>query len=140
MARSVVYVVSDDFMTSQKARTWGQENGCDVKVFSHTQWNNTFRDLTSASGYRTDGVVLTGGAQPVAGGKVLSFPSNTPGKKVASMDEIESQAIVGAINEYKGNLTEAAKALGIGRATLYRKVKQYGIDPSAARNKGSKAA
>jgi hypothetical protein len=25
--------------------------------------------------------------------------------------------------------------LGIGRATLYRKVKQYNIDPSAARKK-----
>ncbi len=36
---------------------------------------------------------------------------------------------------FKGNLTEAAKALGIGRATLYRKVKQYNIDPSAARKK-----
>lgn len=139
MARSVMYVVCDDFMVSQKARTWGQENGVEVKVYSHSQWNNTFRDLSSASGVRTDGVVLTGGAQPV-GGKVLSFPSATPGKKVASMDEIESQAIIGAINEYKGNLTEAAKALGIGRATLYRKVKQYNIDPSSARNKGSKAA
>lgn len=139
MARSVVYVVSDDFMTSQKARTWAQENGVEVKVYSHSQWNATFRDLTVASGLRTDGVVLTGGAQPV-GGKVLSFPSQTPGKKVASMDEIESQAIISAINEYKGNLTEAAKALGIGRATLYRKVKQYNIDPSAARNRGPKAA
>jgi DNA-binding NtrC family response regulator len=51
------------------------------------------------------------------------------------MEELEAQAIENAIVQYKGNLTEAAKALGIGRATLYRKVKQYHIDPSAARKK-----
>ncbi|MCH2535615.1 MAG: hypothetical protein MK008_14325 [Bdellovibrionales bacterium] len=39
------------------------------------------------------------------------------------------------MNEFNGNLTEAAKALGIGRATLYRKVKQYSIDPTMARKK-----
>ena len=40
-----------------------------------------------------------------------------------------------AIHAYRGNLTEAAKALGIGRATLYRKVKLYNIDPASARRK-----
>jgi transcriptional regulator of acetoin/glycerol metabolism len=141
MARSVMYVVCDDFVVSQKARTWGQENNVDVRIYSHSQWNNTYRDLTTASGLRTDGVVLSGGhANNTGGGKVLSFPNPQPGKKVASMNDIESQAIQNAIAEYKGNLTEAAKALGIGRATLYRKVKQYNIDPSQARNKAPKAA
>lgn len=137
MARSVMYFVCDDFMLSQKARTWGQEHGVEVRVFSTSQWNNTFKDLQSASSLRTDGVVLSSGANP--GAKVLNFPSQG-GKKVASMNEIESQAIQNAIAEYKGNLTEAAKALGIGRATLYRKVKQYNIDPSQARSKTPKAA
>ncbi len=51
------------------------------------------------------------------------------------MDELESKAIENAIMQFKGNLTEAAKALGIGRATLYRKVKQYQIDPNSARKR-----
>ena len=55
------------------------------------------------------------------------------------MNELESKAIENAITQYRGNLTEAAKALGIGRATLYRKVKQYQIDPASAR-KRSRAA
>lgn len=139
MARTVMYLVSDDFTQSQKAREWGQMNNVEVKVFASSQWNNTFKDLSTASSLRTDGVVLTGG-HGLAGAKVLSFPGNSAtangaGKRVASMNEIESQAIQNAIAEYKGNLTEAAKALGIGRATLYRKVKQYNIDPSAARSK-----
>ena len=51
------------------------------------------------------------------------------------MNELEAKAIENAIAQFRGNLTEAAKALGIGRATLYRKVKQYQIDPSMARKK-----
>ena len=53
---------------------------------------------------------------------------------------MEARAIEAAIYQYKGNLTEAAKALGIGRATLYRKVKQYHIDPSQARRRKLVAA
>jgi transcriptional regulator of acetoin/glycerol metabolism len=55
--------------------------------------------------------------------------------RVQKIDELEAKAIENAIAQYKGNLTEAAKALGIGRATLYRKVKQYQIDPSLARKR-----
>ncbi len=146
MASTTMYLICDDFVQSQKAREWGQANGIEVKVFATTQWNNTFKDLTTASSLRTDGVVLSGGHGGLnSGGKVLNFPvtaGNTNSKRVSSMNEIESQAIQNAIAEFKGNLTEAAKALGIGRATLYRKVKQYNIDPSTARNKstGTKAA
>ena len=65
---------------------------------------------------------------------VVSFP-NQMENKVQKMDDLEAKAIESAINQFKGNLTEAAKALGIGRATLYRKVKQYHIDPSQARRR-----
>jgi X-X-X-Leu-X-X-Gly heptad repeat protein len=77
-------------------------------------------------------------------GNVLPFPGVHPmagnqtsadASKVATMNELESKAIENAIMQFRGNLTEAAKALGIGRATLYRKVKQYQIDPALARKK-----
>ena len=61
--------------------------------------------------------------------------TSSPEKKVKTMDEIENKAIQEAIHEFNGNLTEAAKALGIGRATLYRKVKQYRIDLRTTRRK-----
>lgn len=80
------------------------------------------------------------GASPInyeAGvNNIIQFPTPTaPSAGVQKMEELEAHAIENAISQYKGNLTEAAKALGIGRATLYRKVKQYQIDPSAARKK-----
>jgi len=68
---------------------------------------------------------------------VIPFPGSQgqEATKVQTINELESVAIENAIHQYKGNLTEAAKALGIGRATLYRKVKQYNIDTSIARRK-----
>ena len=40
----------------------------------------------------------------------------------------EREAIVHALQQGKGNQTKAAKILGMGRNTLWRKMKKYGID------------
>ena len=141
MARSVIYVVSDDPMAVQRARNWANENGYTVQAFNTSQWNNGLESQQFRNQLK-GGINLTSGAQPVTG-QVLQFPTaqnNQDDQKVMTMNEMESMAIENAIHEYNGNLTEAAKALGIGRATLYRKVKQYGIDPSSARNKSRKVA
>jgi two-component system response regulator HydG len=39
---------------------------------------------------------------------------------------VEKQAIVGAITRLNGDKLMAAKLLGIGKTTLYRKLKEYG--------------
>lgn len=44
---------------------------------------------------------------------------------LTSMEIIEAEAIRTALDFYRGNVTMAAKALGIGRNTLYRKLKEY---------------
>ena len=44
-----------------------------------------------------------------------------------TMEELESSAILRALKVFKWNMTEAAKALGVGRAYLYRKVKQHDL-------------
>jgi DNA-binding NtrC family response regulator len=38
-----------------------------------------------------------------------------------------------AIDHYNGQMSEVARRLGIGRSTLYRKLKEYGIDPESGR-------
>jgi DNA-binding NtrC family response regulator len=45
----------------------------------------------------------------------------------ASMADAEKQAIVHALDTAKGSRKGASIALGIGRTTLYRKMKQYGL-------------
>jgi len=44
-----------------------------------------------------------------------------------SLEEIEAGAIRDALDFYRGNITLTAKTLGIGRNTLYRKMKEYEI-------------
>jgi DNA-binding NtrC family response regulator len=47
--------------------------------------------------------------------------------EIVSIAEMEKQAILGTIRQLKGDKLMAAKMLGIGKTTLYRKLKEYGI-------------
>ncbi|WP_027363666.1 sigma-54-dependent transcriptional regulator [Desulfotruncus alcoholivorax] len=44
-----------------------------------------------------------------------------------SLREVEIKAIAETLSFYKGNISTAARSLGIGRNTLYRKIKEYGL-------------
>jgi len=46
---------------------------------------------------------------------------------VRTMDEIEAEVIRFAIAHYRGQMSEIARRLRIGRSTLYRKLDQYGL-------------
>jgi DNA-binding NtrC family response regulator len=52
---------------------------------------------------------------------------------VRSLAAVELEMIRLAIDHYNGQMSEVARRLGIGRSTLYRKLKEYGIDPEAGR-------
>lgn len=143
MSRTVMIVVSDNQEIIERAKKQFENHDVTVQAYSFSQWregldNSFFRQQLTA------GVpALAFGSSPLSGessGNVIQFPSAVQSSvNVQKMDELEAKAIENAIVQYKGNLTEAAKALGIGRATLYRKVKQYQIDPSAARKKKTAA-
>jgi DNA-binding NtrC family response regulator len=44
------------------------------------------------------------------------------------LEEIESEIIRMAISRYDGHMSEVARRLGIGRSTLYRKLKELGLE------------
>ena len=44
-----------------------------------------------------------------------------------SLNELEKQAIVDTLAKTGNNREKAAKILGIGERTLYRKIKEYGL-------------
>ena len=44
-----------------------------------------------------------------------------------TLDEIERQTILQALERHKGNLSQVATALGISRAALYRRLEKFGI-------------
>jgi DNA-binding NtrC family response regulator len=49
-----------------------------------------------------------------------------PGTVVVSIAELERRAILGTIRQLNGDKLMAARLLGIGKTTLYRKLKEYG--------------
>jgi len=44
-----------------------------------------------------------------------------------NLDEVEKQVILKAINKYNGNISKAAKDLGLTRASLYRRLEKHGL-------------
>lgn len=56
-------------------------------------------------------------------------PKAAEGTSLAGMtlDEIERQTILQALERHKGNLSQVAMSLGISRAALYRRLEKYGI-------------
>jgi DNA-binding NtrC family response regulator len=52
---------------------------------------------------------------------------------VRALADVELEMIKLAIDHYSGQMSEVARRLGIGRSTLYRKLKEYGIDPETGR-------
>ncbi|MDX3098581.1 helix-turn-helix domain-containing protein [Streptomyces sp. ME01-24h] len=49
------------------------------------------------------------------------------GRRLGSLERAERDAILEALRTHGGNKARAAKALGIARATVYRKLRSYGI-------------
>ncbi|ENN87376.1 sigma-54-dependent transcriptional regulator (activator) protein [Rhizobium freirei PRF 81] len=54
--------------------------------------------------------------------------TNTSGD-VRKLADVEEELIRFALKFYRGQMSQVARKLGIGRSTLYRKLKDYGIDP-----------
>ena len=48
--------------------------------------------------------------------------------RVMSLDEVEKRMIIGALERFSGNRRLASRALNISERTLYRKIKEYGLD------------
>jgi len=44
-----------------------------------------------------------------------------------TIDEMEKQMIINALNKNKGNMSAVAARLGITRQTLYNKIRKYGL-------------
>ena len=51
-----------------------------------------------------------------------------PESRILPMVELERQTILNTIAQLDGDKLMAAKLLGIGKTTLYRKLKEYGVE------------
>jgi DNA-binding NtrC family response regulator len=68
----------------------------------------------------------SGGA--VSDGMAIGIPVVTEGGHVRRLEEVEADMIRLAMHRYRGQMSEVARKLGIGRSTLYRKMKDLGLE------------
>lgn len=54
--------------------------------------------------------------------------------RIASLQEIEAEALIQSARHLRGNVTQMAQALGISRTTLWRKLREFGISVDDFRN------
>jgi DNA-binding NtrC family response regulator len=57
----------------------------------------------------------------------VGSPAPEPPVLAGGLQRAEAQVIVQELSRAQGSVPLAARALGLSRATLYRKIKQYGI-------------
>ena len=71
---------------------------------------------------------------PSAGELLADLPKDVPVRilddrgHLRTLEDIERDLIQLAIEIYSGHMSEVARRLGIGRSTLYRKVREQGIE------------
>lgn len=91
-------------------------------------WPGNIRELENYA----EKLVSFGGIQELSKTSKDSLQNKveyTSSKKIMPLDDIEKEAIKEALELLKGNVSQVAQQLGIGRNTLYTKMKKYNIDP-----------
>ena len=83
-----------------------------------------------------DAFAVQAAAPAIGGNAAPSLPAGSPfalsvtdaSGQIRKFEEMEAEIIRMAISRYDGHMSEVARRLGIGRSTLYRKLKEFGLD------------
>jgi len=57
----------------------------------------------------------------------VNDPVDPPEENTLALDEVEKSTILKAINKHNGNISKAARELGLTRASLYRRLEKHGL-------------
>ena len=75
------------------------------------------------------GPAISRGTGPaVADGIAYGISVVTDGGHIRKLEDVEADMIRLALSRYQGQMSEVARKLGIGRSTLYRKMKDLGLE------------
>ncbi|MFC5585245.1 sigma-54-dependent transcriptional regulator [Nitratireductor kimnyeongensis] len=107
------------------------------QIFAQVEGLDPYEFLNSGSEDKN----RAGAAEPATEDGLKQTPSiarDLPGQitivdendNLRPLEEIEGEIIRFALEHYSGQMSEIARRLGIGRSTVYRKLKDMGIDPT----------
>ena len=124
--RAVVLAESDEIGIADFPQIAAQVPGFEAYALPPAPPAPAARDVTSEPLVVLEESPATAPGAAAVSGDALALLG--PDGHVRPMDTIESEAIRYAIDRYRGRMTEVARRLGIGRSTLYRKLKDLGLD------------
>jgi two-component system response regulator HydG len=105
-----------------------------LKVMLAYDWPGNVRELENClertCAFTSGPLIYVPDLPPAIASTAVVVPGNGNGNnqnKIIPMAELEKQTILSAIAELNGDKLQAARLLGIGKTTLYRKLKDYAV-------------
>ena len=111
---SVVIVISSNRSLVSDMKQAVSRQDCRFEHYTEEQWKLKKNSSNNVLPFRNN--------------KSLPFGQKKPDFHQKSLDEIQLETIQKTLFKMKGNVSKVSKILCIGRATLYRKIKEYKID------------
>ncbi len=123
------------YFLERMSRASGQErtlSDAALKAMLAYDWPGNVRELENClerACALTSGPAIQVGDLPSAiNGSEASLPAGDGTSKILPMAELEKQTIMNTITQLNGDKLLAARLLGIGKTTLYRKLKEYSVE------------
>lgn len=117
------YLAQYERQYSRPARGLSEEA---LRALGAWHWPGNVRELRHAC---ERAVILGAGASYAFGdfGLAAKAAAPEPAAGDATLEELERGAIAAALAQARGNISEAARKLGLSRAALYRKLEKHGL-------------
>jgi len=132
--REDIPLLARHFLQKHAERTEKSMNGISnaaLRLLLQYDWPGNVRELENAIEravlLETTDVLQVNSLPPQLSPIVASPRDQTAPTAVLPLAEVERQALIHALEFSANNVTEAARVLGLNRATLYRKLKKYGL-------------
>ena len=132
--REDIPLLARHFLEKHAERAGKSLNGIStaaLRMLLQYDWPGNVRELENAIEravlLETDGVLQAGSLPPQLSPVIAAGSGGSPPAGVLPLVEVERQALAHALEVLDNNVTQAAQALGINRATLHRKLKKYDL-------------
>ena len=132
--REDIPVLANHFLKKHAEKTGNSIGGLSnatVRLMLEYDWPGNVRELDNAIQravlLETTSVLQAGNLPPALSQRPV--PKEASALAILPLATVERKALAQALKVTDGNVMEAAQALGINRATLYRKLKKYGLGP-----------
>ncbi|MDE0518715.1 MAG: hypothetical protein OXH36_04055 [Bdellovibrionales bacterium] len=119
-----IIFISNSLGDINRTKEFAKKSGYSIEYYSKEEWHKSSKKLKRLPKNKKD-------TKKPNSATILSLP--TPVPSLQTMDEIKVEAIKASLLGARGNVTKAAKVLRIGRATLYRKIKDLQLNPESFR-------